>query len=310
MITALGIEYDAIRAVIDPQIKDHFDLDLFYKLGSLSGHTIAVVGPEGAGAGHVALAANHLARRWKQLKLILVVGICACVGKPEKGAEIFLGDVIFSKSITDYSLGKLTQGGMKFEDHCRTVASYHSKRVNQILNSLSLSNFDGRDMMKRLNENLAYQEVERPEKRYDRLFESTYHHTHRGDSLECGCHPFSGESCSSAQGASCDQLGCSEDKTEKGREVDTGVSFHVGAYASGPNVLKNAEIRNRLAKDFNVIAIEMEGYGLWDVSTPAVMIKSACDYADSHKNNHYHKFAAATAACAAKVFVEIYLGGK
>ena len=54
-----------------------------------------------------------------------------------------------------------------------------------------------------------------------------------------------------------------------------------------------------IAADGELIAFEMEGAGVWD-HFPTIVIKSACDYADSHKNKKWQGYAAATAAAFAK----------
>jgi nucleoside phosphorylase len=46
----------------------------------------------------------------------------------------------------------------------------------------------------------------------------------------------------------------------------------------------------------------MEGAGVWDIF-PCVVIKGACDYADSHKNKVWQRYAAATAAACMKAFL-------
>jgi nucleoside phosphorylase len=55
-----------------------------------------------------------------------------------------------------------------------------------------------------------------------------------------------------------------------------------------------------------VIAFEMEGAGVWD-EHPAVVIKAARDYADSHKNKDWQAYTAATAAACLKVFLKEWI---
>ena len=47
----------------------------------------------------------------------------------------------------------------------------------------------------------------------------------------------------------------------------------------------------------------MEGAGTWD-QLPTVIVKSVCDYADSHKNKGWQGYAAVTAASCAKAILE------
>jgi hypothetical protein len=49
-------------------------------------------------------------------------------------------------------------------------------------------------------------------------------------------------------------------------------AIHVGAVASGDSVIKSVAHRNRIAKQENVIAFEMEEAGVWD-EVPCVVMK-------------------------------------
>jgi hypothetical protein len=53
--------------------------------------------------------------------------------------------------------------------------------------------------------------------------------------------------------------------------------------ASGDSVMKSGEDRDMVAGAGDSIAFEMEGAGVWD-NFPCIVIKGACDYADSHKS--------------------------
>jgi hypothetical protein len=77
--------------------------------------------------------------------------------------------------------------------------------------------------------------------------------------------------------------------------------------ASGDVVMKSGPHRDRIAAEEDVIAFEMEGAGVWD-NFPTVVIKSVCDYADSHKNKKWQAYAAATAAACAKAFLKEWRG--
>ncbi|GAB1319048.1 hypothetical protein MFIFM68171_09258 [Madurella fahalii] len=61
--------------------------------------------------------------------------------------------------------------------------------------------------------------------------------------------------------------------------------------------------RDAIARQEGVIGFEMEGAGVWD-SFPCVVIKGACDYADSHKTKRFQRYAAATAAACMKAFLD------
>jgi nucleoside phosphorylase len=67
--------------------------------------------------------------------------------------------------------------------------------------------------------------------------------------------------------------------------------------------LKDSQIRDYLAKDLDVICFGMEAAGLMD-SFPCLVIRGIYDYADSHKNQAWQPYAAATAAAFPKEFLE------
>jgi nucleoside phosphorylase len=77
---------------------------------------------------------------------------------------------------------------------------------------------------------------------------------------------------------------------------------HLGRFGSANTVMKSGMDRDRLAATDEIIAFEMEGAGVWE-QYPTVVIKAACDYADSHKNKKWQSYAAATAAACLKVFL-------
>lgn len=80
---------------------------------------------------------------------------------------------------------------------------------------------------------------------------------------------------------------------------NTDPRIHYGTISSADYVLKDAVTRDQLARDYGVIAVEMEAAGLMN-DFPCVIIKGVCDYADSHKNDEWQPYAAAVAAAYAK----------
>ena len=60
----------------------------------------------------------------------------------------------------------------------------------------------------------------------------------------------------------------------------------------------------RLGKELGVLCVEMEAAGLMDEFS-CLVIRGTCDYADSHKNERWQPYAAATAAAYAKELLSI-----
>jgi nucleoside phosphorylase len=82
-------------------------------------------------------------------------------------------------------------------------------------------------------------------------------------------------------------------------------TIHIGLVASGDQVMRSEEVRDRLIEKEGVIAFEMEGAGIWD-TFPCLVIKGVADYADAYKNKNWQNYAAATAAACAKGFLELW----
>lgn len=68
--------------------------------------------------------------------------------------------------------------------------------------------------------------------------------------------------------------------------------------------MRSAQHRAALAAK-GIIGIEMEGAGVWD-QLPCLIVKGVSNYADSHKNDVWQNYAAATAVSVAKAFLEQY----
>ncbi|EXM17644.1 hypothetical protein FOTG_14177 [Fusarium oxysporum f. sp. vasinfectum 25433] len=78
--------------------------------------------------------------------------------------------------------------------------------------------------------------------------------------------------------------------------------IHFGTFASGDTVMKSGKDRDQLIREKNVIGFEMESVGVWEVF-PCIVIKSVCDYADSHKNKDWQDYGAVCAAACTKAFL-------
>ena len=69
-------------------------------------------------------------------------------------------------------------------------------------------------------------------------------------------------------------------------------------------MIKNAAERDRLGHEFGASCVEMEAAGLTN-EFPCLVIRGICDYADSHKNDAWQKYAATTAAAYAKELLSV-----
>ncbi|KAF6816526.1 hypothetical protein CSOJ01_02908 [Colletotrichum sojae] len=80
--------------------------------------------------------------------------------------------------------------------------------------------------------------------------------------------------------------------------------IHYGAIASGNQVMRSACQRDTLARELDIICFEMEAAGIMDIM-PCLPIRGICDYADSHKNKAWQRYAAATAAAYARQLLAV-----
>jgi nucleoside phosphorylase len=137
------------------------------------------------------------------------------------------------------------------------------------------------------------------------------------------CKTQNDEVCGSALQSSCKELGCDDTLSRKRNRVQKAIGItthghnltkaeikdarkpciHFGTMASGNQVMKSGQHRDHFAAEEKVVGFEMESAGTWD-SIPTIVVKGVCDYADSHKNNQWQKYAAVTAAACTRAILE------
>jgi nucleoside phosphorylase len=92
--------------------------------------------------------------------------------------------------------------------------------------------------------------------------------------------------------------------------------IHYGTIASGNQVIKHGRSRDAIASKLNskpdsTMCFELEAAGVFR-SLPCIVIRGISDYCDSHKNDAWQEYAAATAASlsplSTKVSSKRYLG--
>ena len=135
----------------------------------------------------------------------------------------------------------------------------------------------------------------------DKLFKPSFVHQHHGSSI-CGIcsDTASNRICVDTVNTRCEELGCVKGESagiERVRSYRNGLSnhetgfppaIHIVKVGSGDTVMKSGLHRDEVAKQYGVIAFEMEGAGVWDYF-PSLVIKGVCDYADSHKNKQWQR---------------------
>ncbi|KAG9795848.1 Lipoxygenase, partial [Aureobasidium melanogenum] len=87
------------------------------------------------------------------------------------------------------------------------------------------------------------------------------------------------------------------------QRLDLNPKVHYGAIASGDQVVKDAVFAAKIRAKHKIICFEMEAAGL--DAFPCLVIRGISDYADTHKNNDWHAYAAASAAAYAKELLSV-----
>ncbi|GLA09572.1 hypothetical protein AnigIFM60653_011903 [Aspergillus niger] len=219
----------------------------------------------------------------------LMVGIGG--GVPSKNHDIRLGDVVVSTpggrhgGVIQYNYGKAVQGG-QFEptgmlnQPPQALLTHISQiRAKQMTTGDDVLSFIISEALKR-NSGIK-ERFSRPVQDSDLFFCSSYHH----DDKESDC-------------GKCDRNQLVERQPPERKTP----YIHYGLIASGDQVMKDSETRDRLADQHPILRFEMEAAGLMN-ELPTLVVRGICDYCDSHKQTQWQGYAALTAAAYAKLLI-------
>lgn len=305
IICALTIEADAVEALFDEHWDDLGADSSFKKLsvdldtqsfGCIGSHNVELAQLPKMGKAAASRVATQVSDAFPNIKLAIITGICGAVpfvlDVDGKLKEVVLGDVIISTSVVQYDLGRQLPEDFVRKDTLSDNLGPVSFKIATLLKTLERLR-NRKKLQSKINAYLGQLQENEPELAAtypgvyeDRLFPPKDNHQQDGNDCEsCGC--------------------CKDNLLQRTRLADgpPEAVVHFGPIASSDTVMKSAEHRERVSQIEGVVAFEMEGAGAWD-SFPCVIIKGACDYADSHKWKKWQRYAAATAACCVKAFME------
>ncbi|THW57683.1 purine and uridine phosphorylase [Aureobasidium pullulans] len=328
IICALPLEASAVLDLFDEHYDDDGDIygrqegdSNAYSTGRIGQHDIVLAHMPGMGKPSAASVASGLRSSFTGVKIALIVGVCGGVPVSSPDEPIILGDVIISNSVIQSDFGSQYPGHFERKSTVKDTLGRPNTDIRALLNKLEVRRVReklGDKILQNLfklrekNDTACYPGVNQ-----DRLFAATHRHMHREESSsrDCLClkaHCHSDPVCKQASESSCDALGCNSlaimDNPARLKRLDAENPpplVHIGIVGSADTVMKSGEHRDHIAQRDNIIAFEMEGAGVWD-NLPCVIIKGVCDYADSHKNKRWQGYAAATAASAAKSFLDYW----
>jgi nucleoside phosphorylase len=300
LICALTHEADAVAAVFD----HHWDDDgppydkapgdpNAYSTGVVGRHNVVLAHMPGMGTVHAAAVASNCRTSFPNIKLALVVGICGVAPfGGDRQPEIVLGDVIISDAVIQYDFGRQRPDRFVRKDTLLDSLGRPNMEIRALLAKLKglrdrralKANMIGYLDKLRADPDLL---ADYPGIQHDQLF-----------ALSCS---------RAGDAASCKVVGCNGDLVARTRlAVDPPhPDVHFGLIASGNIVMRSGADRDAIVAAEHVAAFEMEGAGVWDV-LPCLVIKGACDYADSHKTKKWQHYAAATAATCMKAFLHYW----
>ncbi|KAL3468084.1 hypothetical protein BJX64DRAFT_298119 [Aspergillus heterothallicus] len=290
-ICALAEEMAAARAMLDeehPGLSQNLKVDNNnYILGRMGTHNVVLAClPSGVtGTTSAAVVANRMRSTFHNIRLGLMVGIGGAA--PNEIDDIRLGDVVVGiphggcSGVIQYDFGKtMEEGKLMITSSLNRAPDVLLTAVSNLRSEHFLLGHKLEVYLKTMVE--RYPPLKRdfthPGAENDILYRSDY--VHEKKVRMC---------------TSCDQTKAISRKARDSAEP----VIHYGIIASGNQVMKDATTRDRLKQDLGILCFEMEAAGLVD-DFPCLVIRGISDYADSHKNDMWRYYAAATAAAYAK----------
>ncbi|ETS82683.1 hypothetical protein PFICI_04559 [Pestalotiopsis fici W106-1] len=296
-ICALETELVAAASFLD---EEHDDPDYLpvndnnaYVLGRIDKHNVVMAAlPNGQyGLVTAATVARDMVRSFPNVRIGLMVGIGG--GGSCLKHDIRLGDIVVSCPSSGSSSGGVFQYdyGRAIQDS-RFIVTGHLNQPPQFmlaaLNTLKAQyRRRGNDIEKAIKDVLASNtrlqaDFKKPDPSTDRLYNTGYKHAGVKE-----------QECTTLCDAS--ELARSPERSED-RDNPT---VHYGIIASANQLMRDANLRDKLSAEHDILCFEMEAAGLMN-QFPCVVIRGICDYSDTHKNKDWQGYAAMAAAAYAK----------
>ena len=270
--------------------------DIGYHVGRIGHHWVVMAVCHKIGTHPAANVLANMRRSFPNIKHVLVVGIAGavpCYG-PSLQEQIVLGDIVVGcpqwseGGVAHYESGAwksevaITRSGHTLEPSAALQTAVNNLRASYMKKPTSIPQFlrDIRTVLK-----VEAPEFEDPGGTRDFVFSDEFPHS--DNTKLCS------EICDFTK---------AKPRSDRGikaiRQEDT-PHIHYGTVGSANTLVVSSAKRDELYKENNIICFEMEAAGVVN-SYQALVIRGICDYADSHKNKIWQKYAAATAAAYAK----------
>jgi nucleoside phosphorylase len=279
-ISALAIESAAAAEMLDIE---HEPLPVApgdsndYVLGKIGNHNVVMACINEAGGLPANIVATNLMKSFRNVRYILMIGIGG--GIPSEKRHIRLGDIVISEpsgkspGVVQSDFGKWETDGFKITGSLNRPAeglirAMGAMKRQQIRNKSKIHSF-----VKHFSGSVSDPEIWKYQGREnDPIYEKDLEPRQDGLCPECMAQP-------------------------KPHAPDPKV--HYGVIASGNQVIKNREQRDKLRDQLEACCVEMEAFGLMN-SFPCLIIRGISDYADGCKDDKWQPYAALTAAAYGK----------
>jgi nucleoside phosphorylase len=277
-----------------------------YQLGSIAGHNVVIAGMPITGNTAAAVVVAQLQMTFPNVRYGLLVGIGGGVPVVTKKGMIRLGDVVVSEPVDGHSgVIQYDRGKEERDRFVRTGALPPPPRA-----LLTAAHFAGSERASAsssddpIAKNIArimtsipgLQHYRYPGIESDHLYPSSYQHQ--------------------VEGISCVEGRCDLNKRiprcQSGPGTSTMIPYinvHRGTIACSEHVLKNGQLRDHWHEEHGVVCFETEAAGALSGDIRYLVIRGISDYCDTHKNDQWQGFAAASAASYARqLFFHMPLG--
>ncbi|KAL7787630.1 nucleoside phosphorylase domain-containing protein [Trichoderma afarasin] len=298
-ICALSTEFVAAKSLLDEQHEQLTNVgkgdNNNYTLGKIANHNVVLaILPDGQNGTRAAttFAATMLCT-FPNMKIRLMVDIGG--GAPSKNHDIRLGDVVVSLpsscdrrgGVLRYVYEKTIQNqALQITGSLSQPPSVLRSAASNLLADYTASGHKIKETIESIIERNPQlrKKYQRPLLSSDILYQSTF--IHPADS-EMPCSELCGDDPSRIV------------RREPRDDDHDNPAVHYGLIVSANQATKDAQVRDKLAEEGDVLCFEMEAAGLMNVF-PCLVIRGICDYSDTHKNKQWQGYAAMTAAVYAK----------
>lgn len=286
---ALAYEAVAVRYTLDKEYSCRLErvgpTKYVYSFGQIDEHNVVIARPPDMGTVNAAHCAAAVSQQFPNVRLALMVGIGA--GLPSPKHDVRLGDLVVSNPRDGFS-GVVQYDFVKREQEKDVLKGCLNKPPRILIGAdgkLQEDEMMERHPLRRALKKLTNIPMFKRPVTEDVLFNENFHHV--------------------KQGSSCSECDASSAKmvVQRPQRPHNSPTVHRGLILSGDGVIKSSEHRKYLQQGFpDALCLEMEAAGIMD-ELPCLVVRGICDYADTHKNDDWHYYAAAVAAAYCKALL-------